>query len=295
MLNLSKSTNRFIIVVFIVCCQANACTKAQKKQVERTQQTDSFSTKTEQSIPKEVEWLMSAYPSQIIGFEDNHIVFADSYKMLFDDGKEKLTKELLNNPDVMDMFTYSYSTGKIDAPEKFHNPGRIRNDEFFKIMYGKTATEVQKNLVEIVWCPKLVGQKLKISKINDVDKRLAAISAELDEYPKWKDYLRSAGTFNWRTVRGTNNRLSTHSFGIAIDLNIKHSNYWQWDCKCTTEDVDLTYKNKIPQGIVDIFEKHGFVWGGKWYHYDTMHFEYRPELLFSETIKCTTKEVVEKN
>lgn len=26
-------------------------------------------------------------------------------------------------------------------------------------------------------------------------------------------------------------------------------------------------------------EKHGFIWGGCWYHYDTMHFEYRPELL----------------
>jgi hypothetical protein len=30
---------------------------------------------------------------------------------------------------------------------------------------------------------------------------------------------------------------------------------------------------------VDIFERHGFIWGGKWAHYDTMHFEYRPELL----------------
>ena len=28
-----------------------------------------------------------------------------------------------------------------------------------------------------------------------------------------------------------------------------------------------------------IFEKHGFIWGGRWYHYDTMHFEYRPELV----------------
>jgi len=35
----------------------------------------------------------------------------------------------------------------------------------------------------------------------------------------------------------------------------------------------------MPQQIVDIFERHGFIWGGKWYHYDTMHFEYRPELL----------------
>jgi hypothetical protein len=34
----------------------------------------------------------------------------------------------------------------------------------------------------------------------------------------------------------------------------------------------------MPQEIIDIFERHGFIWGGKWYHYDTMHFEYRPEL-----------------
>ena len=37
--------------------------------------------------------------------------------------------------------------------------------------------------------------------------------------------------------------------------------------------------NQIPIQIVRIFEKHGFIWGGFWYHFDTMHFEYRPELL----------------
>ncbi len=31
--------------------------------------------------------------------------------------------------------------------------------------------------------------------------------------------------------------------------------------------------------IVKELEKYGFIWGGRWYHYDTMHFEYRPELL----------------
>jgi hypothetical protein len=30
--------------------------------------------------------------------------------------------------------------------------------------------------------------------------------------------------------------------------------------------------------IVKIFESKGFVWGGKWWHYDSIHFEYRPEL-----------------
>ncbi len=39
------------------------------------------------------------------------------------------------------------------------------------------------------------------------------------------------------------------------------------------------YRNRMPLEIVEIFERHGFIWGGRWYHYDTMHFEYRPELL----------------
>lgn len=39
------------------------------------------------------------------------------------------------------------------------------------------------------------------------------------------------------------------------------------------------YRNRIPRKIVEIFEKHGFIWGGAWYHYDTMHFEFRPEIL----------------
>jgi len=264
--------NRLILLFWAVFCQIIGCSQAQTKQI------DLPSVKVGKAVPKEVELLMSVYSSQIIGFENIHLVFADSSRLLFDDGKQKSAEELLENPDVKDMFAYSYPTGKAESLAKFCNPGRIRNEEFFKKMYGKTSSEVQQNLTTIVWCPKLVGQELHITKINGVAQRLEAISAELDEHPEWKDYLSSVGAFNWRTVRGTN-RLSPHSFGIAIDLNVKYSNYWQWDCKCTSENADLSYKNQIPQGIVDIFEKYGFIWGGKWYHYDTMHFEYRPELL----------------
>jgi hypothetical protein len=268
--------NRTILLISFVCCLFDGCTQSQTTQIY------SPAAEIENSIPKEVEKLLSAYPSQIIGFENNYLVFSDSSRLLFDDGKQKSAEELLNNPDVKDMFTYSYPKGKVDEPVKFQDAGRIRNDDFFKKIYGRTSAEVQQNLTTIVWCPKLLGQKLQVSKINGAAQQLAAVSAELDEHPEWKDYLLSTGTFNWRPVRGTNNRLSSHSFGIAIDLNTKYSNYWQWDCKCTTENIDLNYKNKIPQGIIDIFEKHGFIWGGKWYHYDTMHFEYRPELLLTE-------------
>ena len=41
----------------------------------------------------------------------------------------------------------------------------------------------------------------------------------------------------------------------------------------------LAWKNRIPLAIVEVFERHGFIWGGKWYHFDSFHFEYRPEMI----------------
>ena len=232
--------------------------------------------------PDEAAKLMRAYPHKVIRYDNNYIIFNDSTKLIFD-SREKIVKshmELINEASIKDMFVYTYPRDTISQIKKNQDPGRIRNTDFFKKMYGETAQDVQKNLKEIVWCPKLVGQKLKVTSINDVHKRLEKISSILDEHPEWKKYLKSAGTFYWRKVRGSNN-LSAHSFGIAIDLDIKYSNYWQWDCKCNDENVNLPYKNRFPWEIVKIFEDNGFIWGGKWYHYDTMHFEYRPELLLN--------------
>ncbi|NDV77431.1 M15 family metallopeptidase [Dysgonomonas sp. 511] len=232
------------------------------------------------SYPLPVQKLVKAYPETITGFDGSYIILANGNKVAYaNDGKENKThEELVNSNSVKDIFAFEYKKGKVTTLPKNHDPGRIRSEDLLKKMYGASAAEVQKTLTTIIWCPKLVNQKLKVTTINGVDKQLQKVSDELDRHPELKDYVLSAGTFVWRKVRGAD-RLSAHSFGTAIDVSIKYSNYWQWDCKCNNENVDLKYKNRIPQLIVDIFEKYGFIWGGKWYHYDTMHFEYRPELL----------------
>jgi hypothetical protein len=71
--------------------------------------------------------------------------------------------------------------------------------------------------------------------------------------------------------------VSAHGHGIAIDVALKRAPYWR-DAK-PEPTGGIAFKNEIPIEIVRIFERHGFVWGGRWYHYDTMHFEYRPELV----------------
>ena len=90
-------------------------------------------------------------------------------------------------------------------------------------------------------------------------------------------YFRNVGgSFNWRTIAGTN-RLSAHSFGIAIDLNTEIGKYWRW--AGVEAGRAFTYENEMPEFLVSTMEKFGFIWGGKWHHFDGMHFEYRPELI----------------
>src|ERR1700693_1248984 len=68
---------------------------------------------------------------------------------------------------------------------------------------------------------------------------------------------------------------SPPGYGTPIDLNLAFSDYWYW----RPHDGPIVYRSRMAEEIVTIFETHGFIWGGKWYHFDTMHFEYRPELL----------------
>lgn len=223
--------------------------------------------------------LLKAYPGAF-RFEGNAIVFPSGERITWDDGRRKSAAALLEDADVEDMFAYPYRSASHgeERPRKDHDPGRIRNDDFFRALYGGSVGAVQANLTTIPWVPRLGGGQVAVTTRFGVDKKLAAASAELERLPsRFHAYLRpSSGTFNWRPIAGTN-RLSVHSYGAAIDINTHYSNYWRWDKQPSSGS--LLYRNEIPIEIVEIFERHCFIWGGRWYHYDTMHFEYRPELL----------------
>lgn len=225
--------------------------------------------------------LLAAYPDHITSVDDNAVVFKDGSRLAIDDRTTvKPTKAILDMPDLKDMFHWPYPAGVAATPPAFEfDPGRARNQAFFDKMYGNCAKgEVERSLVEIAWLPKKTRQRLKVTRINGVAARLEAVSAALDELPNSFDqYLYpAAGTYNCRPIAGTK-RLSAHGVGIAIDIALKQTHYWQWSKP--GKDGRYPYRNSIPLEIVSIFEKHGFIWGGRWYHYDTMHFEYRPELL----------------
>lgn len=225
-------------------------------------------------IPPKAELLMAAYPMQKMNYRDGYICFADGDSILYDDQREKSFAEMLDNSDLEDMFSLTYDT--IDTPDYLADAGRSRNEALFKKMYGASDGEVRKKLVKVDW----FGQSVLFTSVNDAHQHLRAVAKELAEYPELRKYFGPASTFYWRKVRGAN-RQSAHSYGIAIDINTSYSNYWLWRYKDAEETTEIGYQNRIPLQIVRVFEKHGFIWGGRWYHYDTMHFEYRPEILMN--------------
>jgi D-alanyl-D-alanine carboxypeptidase len=227
--------------------------------------------------------LLKAYPDFLDRIEQNDLVWKDGTRMRIDDGKgAKAFDALLDDPDIKDMFLMKYPLGEQGlAPAVNFDPGRIRHAPLFKKMYGDChSAGFMANMTDVVWLPSRYGKSLKFSKINAAAAALQRVSDELDSLPqRFLTYLKpTQGTYNCRLVAGTK-RESTHGLGIAIDIAGTHSHYWMW----SKPDADgrYAYRNEIPWEIVQIFEKHGFVWGGKWYHSDTMHFEYRPEIVFA--------------
>ena len=214
--------------------------------------------------------LVNSY-SLVKACKDNRIILANGKIFIYDDGRKKSFNELLNSPDIEDMFYVKYPKWWVKSLPANYDPGRVRFEPLFKELYGHNASEVRRSLTKIRWVD---GRAITVTKRNGVANALQAVANELSALPaKYQKYLSPiGGTFKWRKIAGTN-RLSVHSFGAAIDINVKYSAYWRWNKGA------YKYQNKIPKAIVDIFERHGFIWGGKWYHYDTMHFEYRPELL----------------
>lgn len=241
---------------------------------QRTDTTMATQAPAPTEIPIGAQALMDNYPALVKGYQDNHLLLTNGKSLLYDDKREKSFIERMDEADVEDMFSQPYDTS-VWLPARNYDPGRIRNEELMKEMYGHNEQEVRKHLVRVKW----FKQQLLFSSLNGAADSLAAVAKELAELPaSFQKYFDNSSTFYWRTVRGSN-RLSAHSFGIAIDICTKFSDYWRWKNPGKGEDASITYANRIPKEIIQIFEKHGFISGARWYHFDTMHFEFRPGLL----------------
>ena len=74
------------------------------------------------------------------------------------------------------------------------------------------------------------------------------------------DFQREGGCWSPRAVRFGAGQLSSHAWGIAVDINV--------------DDNPLGAAPKQDPRLVEIMARHGFSWGGLWLRPDGAHFEW---------------------
>lgn len=123
-----------------------------------------------------------------------------------------------------------------------------------------------------------------LDEIAAIEEELTALSAGDRELRTYIESLSNAEGFSWRQIADTAS-LSYHSYGAAMDFLSKStagkSVYWLWRKGFDPEWYLLPYgeRHMPPEPFIEAFERRGFIWGGKWFYFDTIHFEYRPEIL----------------
>lgn len=233
------------------------------------------------TMKRDVLCLMLAYPEYIKDLEITaegkvFVILKSGKKLLYDDRKEKNTWQKSGNPDIQDMFEQIYPLNEInELLPNYYNPGIVRIYPLLHEVYGKNKKTILENLVKVS-----IGYRfVEFNQNNGAADALKSVIKELlpltrQSHKIYAACFPSSGTFNYRLIGGTN-RLSAHAFGIAIDLNNNKYDYWRY----ATRDEGQKRLESYPQEVVRVFEKYGFIWGGKWGNFDIMHYEYRPEII----------------
>jgi D-alanyl-D-alanine carboxypeptidase-like protein len=136
--------------------------------------------------------------------------------------------------DAVGVFKYSVLGGGHIAPDPAWVSSHI-------------ATEVVPILGSVT-CNKLIFPQLKAALQEVIDRGLID-KIHPGEY---------AGCYYPRFIAGSTT-LSNHAFGLALDLNVPGNQ------RGTVGEMD--------RGVVEVFKKWGFAWGGDWGYTDPMHFE----------------------
>lgn len=224
--------------------------------------------------------LMIAYPEYVTNIEEKngyvYLVLKSGKRVIYDDKRRKNSLEKLADPDLQDTLEQIYPLLPIRSIMKTdYDPGRGRSYGLLTEVYGSSKKDIESRLTKV----KVGYNNYQFNGSNNAASSLQVVMKEVMPLSQTNQNVRKclfpcSGTFNYRVISGTS-RLSPHAFGIAIDLASDKRDYWKWASKESGEKRLASYASEL----VEIFETNGFIWGGKWSHFDILHFEYRPEII----------------
>jgi hypothetical protein len=101
---------------------------------------------------------------------------------------------------------------------------------------------------------------VKTVRVNQaIAAQVSAVFLGLSRARLWDHILTFDGGYSWRSQRGAS-KLSMHAYGGALDFN--------------ADENALGTRGHMDPGVVEVFEAHGWEWGGHWRRPDPMHFQF---------------------
>ncbi len=219
------------------------------------------------ALPDAVEYpigaaLKLAYSGLDVSDDGKTIRFEDGTALEIGSDRNRSPQLRLVEATIAEQFHDRYPLQlDLEARKKpYFDPGRARNDVFFRALYFPNKSSARASL-KLTQGPGALGAKFYMTLRRNVACQLAVALDEIAKtrYANSPIFKNVGGSFFWRKISGTD-RLSAHSFGIAFDVNAQLGGYWRWSGE--TEGQVGEYDNNLPAEVVSIFERYGFIWGG---------------------------------
>jgi hypothetical protein len=171
------------------------------------------------------------------------------------------------------------------ASNRSANPPQ-RSPHFFETLWRiRNRDEAYQRVKSILFLGKTVTVHYMIMEnLALVEEQILAAAKTNPQVQSWVNNINTLDGWSWRDIADTQSR-SFHAYGLAIDLLPKSlggkQTYWLWAARNRSDWWNISYNERYhpPEAVIRAFENYGFIWGGKWLFFDTMHFEYRPEIL----------------
>ena len=223
------------------------------------------------------------------------------------DGKLLKDEDMPNRDEYINFGFYSYSLDGLpklpevseemtrefeDSFKRRINSRRTINDGFLNTLYdGNTSRNIFNNIMTM----SVLGYRTQVHEfiqkpLSNANAEVFAVAQTNEEVKKFLSSLKTVSGYVWKMISKSSSK-SYHSYGAAFDTLPRRNGgkqiYWAWTRVNNKNWYAVPYEDRWhpPEDVIKVFEKHGFIWGGKWNNYDTIHFEYRPELIIYNRIK----------
>jgi hypothetical protein len=202
----------------------------------------------------------------------------------FQDGRMLSERHLGQAARYTPLF-YDYSLRPLTTPPPLTDTP-IYSTDFLEAAFGRTEPQIRRQGISTTFLNRRVFvNEYGFESLRAVERRIFAEAERDPEVSAWVEDIEVAYSFIDKEIVGSGSR-SHHAWGLAIDLVPSSYQgrqvYWRWSRVFNRQNwhrIPLSERWNPPLAVIEAFEAHGFIWGGKWSHFDQIHFEFRPEIL----------------